>query len=55
MIDQSIIDRVVTDVTDMWNDRGLEARQETFEETLFWYLEHLKGKVIEQMIDIENE
>jgi len=54
MISQNTIDRVVAEVTDQWNDRGLEAREETFEETLFWYLEHLKGRVIEQMCEHEQ-
>ena len=51
MIEQNTIDNVTQAVTDMWNDRGLEARNETWEETLFWYMEHLKGEVIEQMCD----
>jgi len=47
MINQSTIDKVTAEVTDLWNDRELDTQHETFEETLFWYLSHLNNRVLE--------
>ncbi len=55
MIDQSTIDKVSGEVIDLWNDRGLlEHKQESIEETLFWYMEHLKGEVIKHINKING-
>ena len=51
MIDQSTIDKVTAEVTDLWNDRELDTQHETFEETLFWYLSHLNNRVLEDFYE----
>lgn len=55
MIEQDVVDTIAGEVIDMWNDRGLlEHKQESIEETLFWYIEHLKGRVVEHINEINE-
>jgi|TARA_R110000772_G_scaffold51939_3_gene119207 hypothetical protein len=54
MIARDITDKVASEVIDLWNDRELMA-PESIDETLFWYMEHLKEEVLKHIYKLDEQ
>ncbi len=39
-------------IIDQWNDRELDSKDETVDETAYWFFENLKSKTLNQIADI---
>ena len=39
-------------IIDQWNDRELDSKDETVDETAYWFFENLKTKTLNRIADI---
>ena len=49
---EPVVDELANTIIDQWNDRELESKDETVDETAYWFFENLKSKTLNRIADI---